>query len=281
MGSRSAVRRRTRTEFTNGAQPFGDGMVAAYARHWSDYGRGMQTVFERARKRWDIRCQSLADLACGEGSFLTALIGEDMRLFGVDVSPAMLMAAREREQERVGTLLTADPVSRIAPIEWLQQDIRELRLPMAVDVATSWYNSVNYLTGDGDLAATFRAVADALVPGGWFLFDMYTVRGLATDWRDGTWIAVDRPESFVVSRTEFDRRERLARVEFTGFLQRGDRFCRFDESHRNRAYPWASVKRLLGDAGLDPVGRFTVPRLEEAGREAIRIVVAAKKRGGE
>ena len=241
---------------------FGPAFAEAYTRHWPWHSISLSERFPDIVRKYALRGTNLVDIACGEGTFAREVARRGWTVTGVDQSPDMLaLAAREDHAERV---------------TWLRQDIRELSLPAPADVVTCWYNSLNYLPGDDDLAATFRAVRQSLVPGGAFLFDVYTIRGLATEWVEQTYIAVDSPDCYVTSETRFNSRERVADVRFVGFIRVRSRFVRFEERHKNRGWSWATIKRLLHEAGFTIVGKFAMPDLTPPPKDAHRIYVVAR-----
>jgi SAM-dependent methyltransferase len=104
----------------------------------------------------------VVDLGIGTGDLVVALARAGYAVIGVDRSSAMLEVARAK---------IAAAALAVPPL-LLQQDLRALRLPAAVDAAICVYTVVNQLTDDGDLARALAAVRDALVPGGLFLFEL-------------------------------------------------------------------------------------------------------------
>ena len=258
-------------------QAFSEAIAGTYSRYWSDHSRMMVGVFRKIIRTWGIPVRGLADIACGEGTFVNSLIGEVETLYGVDLSPAMLAVARRKEHERIEILQRGGVAVCQPVVSWQCQDMRELALPEQVDVVTCWFNSLNYLVTEDDLLTTFKAVSAACRPDGYFVFDVYTIRGLEVEWRDTAWVAVDVPDCFVASQTTFDKSHALAEVTFTGFVLQNSLFTRFDETHYNRGYRWVTITSLLRDAGFHVHGKYTIPRLTKPHRDAVRILVVAQK----
>ena len=76
-----------------------------------------------------------------------ALARRGYRVIGVDRSPEMLAVAEEKARRAgVGIFFTC-------------QDLREFELAEPADAAICLFDSLNYLTGDGDLEKAFRQAA--------------------------------------------------------------------------------------------------------------------------
>jgi hypothetical protein len=91
-----------------------------------------------------------------------------------------------------------------------------------------------------------------LKPGGFFLFDMNTVYGLAVGWqRQQCYVQQDASEVFEVHRTAYDYERGIASVKITAFVQQGDLWERIDELHQERAHPVEEIEALLRAAGFE------------------------------
>ena len=181
-----------------------------------------------------------ADLACGTGAATLVLAATGAATIGVDRSAEMLACA-ERSAAAAGQSIT-----------WLEQDLRDLSLPWNVDLVTSFFDSVNYLVDDDDLATVFARVASALAEGGFFVFDLNTRRRFAEGWGNTTVIAADRDDLFGVYRSWFVPETNLSPLVLTFFHRRDDGMTweRFDEEHVERAYEIEEVEATLTAAGL-------------------------------
>jgi SAM-dependent methyltransferase len=257
---------------TDSPPEFGHLLARAYSRHWNDHSRAMVGNLKKIATRFGFAYRRVADLACGEGTFALGVARDGHEVIGIDLSADMLQIARKQESD-----IRRRGVPLDGTVTWLRQDMRELSLPQPVDVVTCWYNSLNYLTEQDDLRMAFRAVRNALVPGGMFLFDVYTTTGLSVEWTDKVWIAVDTEECFVTSRTRYHEAERLATVHFTGFVRNGDEYARFDETHHNRGYERRVIEMMLRDEGLEHISTFTLPRMMKPERDAHRLVMLARR----
>jgi SAM-dependent methyltransferase len=248
--------------------------VSIYRRYAEVYSKAGQGRFSLQLVPWVTAvleqhggARTLADVACGAGDFAVAMARRGHLVTGVDQSPEMLAlgrAAADRSEVR---------------ITWLQQDMRELRLPAPVDAATCLYDSLNYLVDEGELRGAMTAIAGALRPGGLFLFDMQTIRGLATRWGNRIWIIQDSDDAFEADQSEFDYDSGIATLKVNAFLHRGDeRYERVREVHRERGYPIPAIEGALGTAGFEVIGRWSSPSFEPVTSETARVFYAARRR---
>ena len=189
--------------------------------------------------RFDARPRTILDVACGEGTFAVAMAKKGFRVTGVDRSSEMLRLARQHaRQASVG-------------VAFLRRDMRSLTFREEFDLATCWYDSLNYLLRLRDLERTFAGVSRALRTGGLFVFDMNTIHGLAVIWQQfPSNVQQDSPDTFEVHRPSYDRRRGVATLAVTGFVRRGKRWIRMDEIHRERGYSLAQIRRCLRRANL-------------------------------
>lgn len=236
-----------------------------YARHWEQFGRLLLPWFPVLVKRFDLVDRSILDLACGTGHFTIGVAGDDRRVIGVDQSPDMLRIARERART-AGT-----------DVQWIEQDMRRLRIDEPVELVTCWFDSLNYLVEPQDVRDTFRAVRDALVPGGAFLFDVNTISGLSEQWNTCTSIQVDEPNCFVVTDAQFDEETSTNTLELHGFVKDHHGFKRVHERHIQRGYPIGHLVKWLKDAGFDHVEPFTRKNLGEATEKDFRAFFCARR----
>ncbi len=248
--------------------------MSIYRRYAEAYAKAGQGRFSLQLVPWVAAvleqhggdAHTLADVACGAGEFAVAMARRGLAVTGIDQSPEMLALARA----------AADRSS--VRITWLEQDMRELRLPEPVDAATCLYDSLNYLVDEGELRRALGAIAASLRPAGLFLFDMATVRGLATRWGNRIWIIQDSDDAFEANQSEFDYDAGVATLRVNAFLHRqGDLFERVREVHRERGYPLPTIDAALAAAGFGVLGRWGSETFGEVTPETQRVFYAARR----
>lgn len=217
----------------------------------------------------DFHPVDLLDIACGEGSFAVVMAGHGYQVTGVDQSEEMIALARERA--RVAGLMVRFEV----------EDMRDLRFTGEFDLVTCFFDSMNYLLTVKDLQDAIRCAFEALRPGGYYIFDMNTIYGLAVDWmRERTYVQNAADDFIEYHQHEFDYENLVASLEITIFKQRGELWERITETHRERGYPVADVHFLLTHTGFEITGMYgSLSKRTELSAISPRVFFVAKKPG--
>jgi len=247
-------------------------IYAAYARVYDRSGQigfalKMLPYLEKVLARHAFIGDSAVDVACGSGTLALALAQKGWRVYGLDASPDMLAQARCKAIE----------LAQPAAVTWLQADMRQFSLPRSVDLATSTYDSLNYLLTLDDLARAFGCVAASLRAGGLFVFDMNTEQAFQQTW-DNSIFFVEDEELAIVLRGTYWPETRRAQTIITGFVRQGERYERFQETHTEQAYSCTEVVEALQASGFQVAasyGCFTFEMADEASR---RVLWVARKK---
>ncbi|KPV39004.1 hypothetical protein AN477_23435 [Alicyclobacillus ferrooxydans] len=208
--------------------------------------------------------ETVADVGCGTGTLALELARRGARLIGVDVASTMLSTAAARAAREH------------LRITWLCQDMRELSLPVPVDLLLSTCDSLNYLVTRDDLLGAFRRFHEFLRPSGLFCFDMLgpdRIEKLS----EGVWFDLrDDAEVWFTSDVDDDGR---IEYEVHAFFEDGERpglYRKFVERHVEQFYSEKAVRAVLSEAGFE-----VVEMMGDFGRtpssSADRIVVIARK----
>ena len=244
----------------------------AYVYHqgpYTAYSFRMTGLLPGVLDRFGCHPQVLLDLACGEGSFAITLAKQGMQVTGVDASTRMLQIARMKAAEGG------------AKVQFIEMDMRNLDFANSFDLATCWFDSLNYLLELEDLEKTFLGVLHALKPGGLFIFDMNTLYGLAVLWQQSAEsIQQDTPEIVEIHRTSFDFDSATATVMITAFLKEDQAWRRIDEIHQERGYPIAQIHELLTTCGFVVLACYgNLSDMSEPDSESGRVWFVARKSG--
>jgi ubiquinone/menaquinone biosynthesis C-methylase UbiE len=187
----------------------------------------------------------LLDVACGEGSFALSMIKQGWQVTGIDQSDEMLRLANHRAQQAK------------ADVQFLKHDMRFLDFSDEFDVATCWFDSLNYMLTADDLQSTFNNIARALKPGGWFLFDMNTTYGLAVKWQKvKCYVQQETPDLLELHRTSYDFEHHKACLKITWFVREGEVWQKFEEKHVERAFSIHEIEDCLEYSGFRVVDKF-------------------------
>lgn len=185
------------------------------------------------------RVESACDLACGTGTTALLLAAKGIKMFGVDLSPAMCRIAREKARR-----------ARL-PLGVLRADMRSFRLPEPVDLVLCEFDALNHVPRKADLARVARAVARALRPGGYFYFDVNNLLAFEKVWR-GTWW-IEKGGVALVMHGGYDRRRAKGWTDVEWFIREGRCWRRHHERVEQVCWSAAEIRRTLREAGFDQV----------------------------
>ena len=242
-------------------------------RAWADF---FEVCFDRFLPA---RPVLLLDLACGTGKMTLELARRGYDMIGADGSEEMLceaMLASDLDEE-----LEKRPL-------FILQDMRVFELYGTVGAVSCCLDSLNYLTGNGDLDACFACVHNYLDPDGLFLFDMNTPYRFREVYGDRAYILEDEMEDAQGNKKEiycgwqnaYDPQTKLCQFFLSLFEQNADgSFSRADEVQTERCYELSEIKDALARAGFEFLGvwadfDFAAP---EANTERWYFAARAKK----
>lgn len=102
--------------------------------------------------------KELLELGCGSGHLAKLLFEKGYRITGVDLYEEMLQIARKRLPE----------------VEFIQQDIRDLKFEKRFDAIIAMGRMFTYMTTNEDVEKSIHSIASCLNPNGIFLFDNFS-----------------------------------------------------------------------------------------------------------
>lgn len=184
---------------------------------------------------------SVLDLGCGTGAVAVALALRDVRVVGIDRSPAMLARARERAA-RWG-----------AKVDFIESDYRDFALEDRFHAITCFYDAINYCLTASDMESVLRGAARHARTGATLVFDAITHFGIKHAWGTQTDARIDE-DVVRVWRSSYDRDSGRGRLDITYLVRaEGDAsWRRFDEAHVHRGYDPVEVHAALRTAGWEP-----------------------------
>ena len=192
-----------------------------------------------------IEARDLLDIACGEGSYAVAMSKRGYKATGIDQSHRMIDLAQKRSK------------AEHAPVNFLVEDMRSITFFDSFDLVTCFFDSLNYMLTIKDLQEVFKNTYQALRPGGYFIFDMNTIYGLAVNWmQEKTYIHNEADDFIEIHQQSYDYENQVATMLVTIFIQRGHLWERIEETHRERGYPIADIQFLLSEAGFEIAGMY-------------------------
>lgn len=241
-----------------------EAFAAAYDRMMHDCDRERWTDYlDMLLKEYD--AHEIMDCACGTGETAIRLYKRGYKVFGNDLSPQMLMEARNRAyKEGCGAII------------FICEDMRKLKLHRPIDAILSVCDGVNYLTSAADVDSFFRHASDCLKPGGVLLFDISSPYKFKYVLADRTF--TDEADDYAyIWKNMYDPRTRLCEMELTGFVRRGEQFDRFHETHLQRAHTVDDLTKRLEKAGFTDVRTYAAFTKDPVSPLCERIQFAARK----
>lgn len=179
------------------------------------------------------------DLACGTGKLACALLDKGADVIGTDLSPEMLMQARDTCMQKGHSPLL------------LCQDMRELDLYGTVDVTVCATNSLNYLENEGELERVFSLVHNFLTPGGLFFFDINSLYKFEKLYGENTYV-FENEGVFCVWENQYDAEEGVCDFRLTMFeKERSGRYRRLEEEQSQTYFAEELVEKLLKKTGFE------------------------------
>ena len=230
-------------------------LAASYDRLTNDVDYESWVDFAQAiLEKEGLKPRTVADLACGTGSATRILAQRGYQVTAVDLSEDMLTEAMDKcaNLENLPT--------------FVHQNLAELRLPRAVDMAVCFLDSLDYILDPADCTAAIRQTYRALNPGGIFIFDVNTPEKLRA--MDGQVFLDEDDDVYCVWRGEFDGETNICSYGMDLFQRRGDVWMRSFEEHQEYAYSIEQLKGYLKDAGFTRIEvyadrEFCAPRQGE------------------
>jgi SAM-dependent methyltransferase len=183
--------------------------------------------------------KSACDLCCGTGRTALLLAGQGIRMFAVDITPAMCRQTREKAR-----------AARL-PVRVIRGDMRDFRLPQPVDLVLCEFDALNHVERKSDLARVASCVSRALRPGAHFYFDVNTRRAFEEVW-PGTWFH-DGGDFAVVMHGGYDRTRDKGWTEVEWFLRNGRHWVRRKERVEQVSWTPREMRDTLRQAGFDRI----------------------------
>ena len=226
-------------------------MAQWYREFFDDlYLRVYQPVeaLERVRREVDFIVKALdlpagakvLDLCCGQGRHSLELARRGFQVVGVDLSEALLYAARKRAE------------SEGLSVTFLHCDMREIDFADEFDAFINMFTSFGYLESEAEDEKVLGKVAQALKSGGKFLLDVVNRDRLVRDFQAREWHAADEGWLVLEERT-FDHLSGRMETRWVCVARDGVRYERLSSV---RLYTTSELRTMLERAGLKVTNLF-------------------------
>lgn len=228
---------------------------------WAEYLIGLL-------KEYGIQNGLVLDLGCGTGNMTELMAAAGYDMIGIDNAEEMLEIAMEKCEQSGHDIL------------YLLQDMREFELYGTVRAIVSICDSINYITDEEDLLKVFRLANNYLDPQGIFIFDFNTDYKYSEVLGNQT-IAEDRDECSFIWDNYYYEDVQINEYELSLFIKEpeSDLYCKYQETHYQKAYDLETIKGLIKGAGLEFVTAYDAFTKNEPHEASERIYVIAKEHG--
>jgi len=187
------------------------------------------------------RPTSILDIGCGTGSHALLLAKHGYDVVGIDTAEKMVQKAKEKAaREKV-------------KVDFLVQDMREIRLDKRFDCAICMFGGFGYVTDSGDVSKVFRSVNQHLTDGGLFLFEFWNVGGVRPSPYQ-SWMRFEDNglDLYRLSESNLDPCTNVLGIEMHFVLVRENRLVEvFDERHDIRCYTIPEIQFYLEHTGFE------------------------------
>ncbi len=218
---------------------YGRDFAGVYNRMWTGFAQQLAPLIHTWHQGLPgQKGTRILDVCCGTGQLLLYFLERGYTGTGVDLSPAMLGHARENCARWISE----------GKVDFVQADASSFRLPGRYDLAVSTFDALKHLESLDRLRSCFACVRAVLVPGGRFLFDLNTEKGLMR-WNGIT--IEDGEQVVLINRGLYARGMDRAYTRITGFIRSGsDSWTRFEETAFNTVFRMGDVQAALAAAGF-------------------------------
>lgn len=189
---------------------------------------------------------SICDLGAGTGTTALEFARRGLKVYAVDLSPAMCRLARQKVRKL-----------RL-PVRVLQADMRSFRLPKHVELVICEGDALNHIPQKSDLVRVARSVFRTLCPGGWFYFDVNNALGFKRYWKGNVW--VEKPGLVMVMRNSHTPDGQKAASDIDVFLRHGTRWKRHQERVEEVCWTADEIRHVFTQAGFDTVRAWDASR---------------------
>lgn len=192
--------------------------------------------------------KTILDLGCGTGRHDILLAEKGYLVTGVDISEEMLAVAQSQ-----ALAFNLQPL----PVNYIQGDIRTIRLDRTFDVIISLFHVMSYQITNVDLSAAFSTVKAHLKPGGLYIFDCWYGPAVLT-LQPVTRVKRLEDEAIEVTRIAepvMHSHENVVDVNYQVFIKdkANGRIDELREKHCMRYLFNPEIEHLIAEAGLSVI----------------------------
>lgn len=243
----------TDSQFVDLAPFYDELMLGVPYKLWVNY---LEDIF----RRYKVKPGTILDVACGTGNVSEVLADKGYSVTGVDVSSGMIEVAKTKSGK----------------VDYYNQGIAQIDLPKRFDTAISLFDSLNYVTDKEELASGMKKVADHVVEGGLFVFDVNTIYALENHFFDRGCMGADFFPRYIWT-SEYDHKTAICTVNMFFEVMDKDEVKQFREVHKQRGYSLEELSGMMTDAGFELLDIFTAYKFRKPNRRSDRVFFIGRR----
>lgn len=237
------------------ASIYDDVMGAVPYQLWFNYLHELMDYYQ-------LKPVKILELACGTGNMSFLFQKKGYQIEGIDGSEEMLKIARKKAK-----------TSGIK-IKFHFSDLRRFELAAQYDFIFSLFDSLNYILQLDELKQVFKNVYNVLVPDGFFIFDMNTVKRLMSI-TPGT--SMLNGENYTCFWEDIiNKEEERWQVRLKIYLDNENDY--YEEFHEETAYPRKDIINALREVGFQHIDCFNAYTFERGSDHDNRLYYIAFKK---
>jgi SAM-dependent methyltransferase len=219
---------------------YSESFARIYNLRWTFFASSLapaiQAVYEKTPAASSNR--RLLDVACGTGQLVGWFLQKGYTCTGLDLSPHMLAHAQKNNAAAV----------KEGRADFVCADASRFSLNRGYGLVVSTFDALNHLPDREHLSSCFLSVFQVLAPGGLFIFDLNTEKGLKL-WNSMSVEETD--ELFILNRGIYGNGMERAYMRITGFSKtESGQYERFEQTAFNTVFSMRDVMEDLAAAGF-------------------------------
>jgi 4-hydroxythreonine-4-phosphate dehydrogenase len=205
-----------------------------------NYDTWVNLILNLYTKRHNSNPKLTLEAACGTCNISTRLVKKGLKTEACDISREMLKVANRKENRPF--------LFRRGMLEQLPANRYNLILLM--------FDSINYLTEKEEISKLLNIIYKSLKKDGMFIFDISTITNCEENF-DGLLDIDDSDGEYMIHNSELDYFNYIQTTKLTFFKKTGFVYKRFDETHKQRIYFVAELKKLISESKLNLSGIYS------------------------
>lgn len=220
----------------------------------------MISFYKTLMDKSDYIFKDILELGCGTGNITSKLSGYN--IYALDYSEEMLSIAREKMGNKRNVRL-------------FQMDIRDFNFNKKFDLVIAALDVINYIVEIEDLKKIFRNVKNHMKEESIFIFDINTEYKIS-EYIGNNIFSDEIDEGLYIWQGNYDKNTNINEYLLTFFIEdKNDKYDRFSEFHKERAYSINEIKKILLDSGFKNIKIYDDFEFKEINDKTLRATFVA------